>query len=171
MRLVQQALVWATVVACLLVTACNRLALEQSITMESVYPGPNQTDVTIKYTVPPPPPGKVYVLWILNPDQHQALNAGTVPAGSNLTARASVSFMATGAIVSIEDQPNPVKMSSTWALKVGTISVTTPTPGAIVGTVSATTATPGATTPTVAAGTPAVVGTPSANNTPAVATP
>lgn len=125
--------------------------------MESIYPTPNQTEVTIKYTVPPPPAGKIYVLWIVNPDQHQAIDAGTVPGGSNLTARATVNFAATGAVVSIEDQPNPVKMSNTWALKVGTVTLMTPTPGANPRS-------PGA-------GTPALAGTPNANGTPSAATP
>ncbi len=122
----------------LLLGGCDRLALEKSISMESVFPSPNRTDVTIHYTVPPPPPGKVYVLWIVNPAHHQAVNAGQVPGGRNLTARATVDFEATGAVVSIEDTPTPATMSTTWALKVGTVTLVTPTPGAVALTPSAT---------------------------------
>lgn len=123
---------WAVVVVgiVLLLAACNRLELEKSITMESVFPTATATDVTIYYTVPPPPAGKIYVLWILNPVLRQAVSAGQVPGGANLTARAHVDFAATGAVVSIEDQPNPATMSSTWALRVGAVTLQTPTPGA-----------------------------------------
>ncbi len=110
-------------------TGCNRLELEKSIAMESVFPSTNQTDVTILYTVPQPPPGKVYVLWILNPQEGHMTSAGVVPGGRNQTARASVNFYATGAVISIEDQPNPTTMSTTWALKVGKVTLETPTPG------------------------------------------
>jgi hypothetical protein len=122
----------ALAIALLLVTlvGCNQLELEKSIAMESVFPGPNQTNVTIYYTVPPAPAGKYYVLWILNPSQHQATSAGQVPGGKNLTATTSVNFAATGAVISIEDQPNPTAMSSTWALKVGIVTLETSTPGA-----------------------------------------
>ncbi|HVC34609.1 MAG TPA: hypothetical protein VNL16_13950 [Chloroflexota bacterium] len=117
------------VIALLLsLAACNALALEQSISMESVYPSARQTEVTIHYTVPPPPPGKVYVLWVLNPADHDTVDVGQVPGGRDLTARATVNFEATGAIVSIEDQPNPARMSDTWALKVGSVTPETPTP-------------------------------------------
>src|SRR5712692_9997550 len=73
-----------------ILTGCSRLDLEKSITMESVFPTADQTDVTIYYTVPPPPSGKIYVLWILNPQAGQAVSAGQVPGGANLTARAHV---------------------------------------------------------------------------------
>jgi hypothetical protein len=122
----------ASMVLLLALTGCNQLEVEKSIAMESVFPSPNQTNVTIYYTVPPPPAGKYYVLWIVNPTQHDATSAGQVPGGKNLTATASVSFAATGAVISIEDQPNPTTMSSTWALKVGTVTLGTPTPGAAV---------------------------------------
>ncbi|MGH2457877.1 MAG: anti-sigma factor domain-containing protein [Chloroflexota bacterium] len=144
---------WPFVVALLLALAgCQTLELEKSISMETVYPPSGQTQVTIHYTVPPPPRGKMYVLWILNPAQHDVVNAGQVSGGSDVTARATVSFEATGAIVSIEDQANPSKMSNTWALKVGSVTPETPTPS--VGGSS------GSTTPS-AAGTPTLA-TPSA---------
>lgn len=120
---------WPFVVALLCMLAgCNTLELEKSISMESVYPSSGQTQVTIRYTVPPPPEGKIYVLWILNPAQHDIVNAGQVTGGRDVTARATVSFDATGAVVSIEDQANPSKMSDTWALKVGSVTPETPTP-------------------------------------------
>ncbi|HLH73044.1 MAG TPA: anti-sigma factor [Chloroflexota bacterium] len=138
-----------TLILLLLLTACTTSALEKSISMEAIYPNPNQSNVTIFYTVPPPPPGKVYVLWIVNPDKHEAVNAGQVSGGHNITVHAMVNFEAVGAVVSIEDQPNPASMSHTWALKVGTVTPTTPTPGVT--------------------STPSAGSTPSANPTPAAA--
>lgn len=145
---------WLTfvVLVCLL-AGCNTLELEKSISMETVYPSSGQTEVTIHYTVPPPPPGKVYVLWILNPAQHDLVNVGQVDGGRDVTARATVNFEATGAIVSIESQPNPASMSNTWALKVGSVTPETPTPS--VG------GSPGNATPN-AAGTPNAAPTPNA---------
>ncbi|HLG50784.1 MAG TPA: hypothetical protein VKY56_04000 [Chloroflexota bacterium] len=110
--------------------SCLPLRLQQSIILEMVYPRPDQTEVTIYYTVPPPPPGKIYVLWIVNPAQHEAVNVGQVPSGRDLTVHTTVNFAATGAVVSIESQPNPPTMSTTWALKAGTVTAETPTPSA-----------------------------------------
>ncbi len=146
---------WLLVVAvALLLTACNSLELQKSISMEAVYPSDHQAQVTIHYTVPPPPPGKIYVLWILNPAQHEAVSAGPVPGGRDQTARATVNFEATGAVVSIEDQPNPDRMSNTWALRVGSVLPETPTPS-VVGTPAA-------------GGTPGAAATPNAAETPSV---
>jgi len=103
-------------------------SLQQSITLEMIYPTDNQTDVTVQYTVPPPPSGKVYVLWIVNPNEKHEQNAGEIRSGQNMTAQTSVNFQATGAIVSIETSPNVTSMSTTWALKVGQIEPSTPTP-------------------------------------------
>lgn len=149
----------------LLLGGCNTLELEKSISMESTYPSARQSDVTIRYTVPPPPPGQIYVLWILNPAQHETVDAGQIPGGRNLTAHATVNFEATGAVVSIEDQPNPAQMSHTWALKVGSVTPETPTPSvggpAANGTPSAA-GTPNAATTPDAAATPGIATTPAA---------
>jgi|GEM_PF-3140839 len=103
-------------------------SLEQSITLEMIYPTPNQTQITVHYTVPPPPAGKVYVLWILNPNAKKQRNVGEIPGGQNRTAVATVDFEATGAIVSVENSPNVTTMGNVWALKAGQIQPTTPTP-------------------------------------------
>lgn len=122
-RAVLVAVLWVAVAA-----GCHPLALEQSISMEAVYPSPDQSQVTIRYTVPPPPAGKVYVLWIVNPAEHAAVNVGEVPGGRDRVAHATVSFEATGAVISIESRPDPPRMSDTWALKVGSVLPATPTP-------------------------------------------
>ena len=152
---------WLLVVALLFFLAgCNTLELEKSISMETVYQSSGRTEVAIHYTVPPPPRGKIYVLWILNPAQHDAVDAGQVGGGRDVTARATVDFEATGAVVSIEDQANPPKMSNTWALKVGSVTPETPTPS-VGGSASNTTPSASGNSTPGAAGTPSVV-TPSA---------
>ena len=161
------------VILILLLAGCNTLALQKSISMELIYHDNNQTDVTIHYTVPFPPPGKVYVLWVVNPRQRDSVNAGQVSGGRNQTARATVDFQATGVIVSIEDTPNPSKMSNTWALKVGTVTLETPTPEIGVPTRQATSTvegTPNAANTPNAEFTPSAFDTPSADLTPGAAT-
>lgn len=152
--------VFALLTVLLLLTGCNTLALEKSISLEATYPTPNQSNVTVFYTVPPPPTGKVYVLWIVNPLQHDVVNVGQVSGGRNVTVHAQVNFEALGAVVSIEDRPNPASMSNTWALKVGTVTIPTPTPGG-----SGAASTPGP------RGTPSAGGTPGAGLTPAATSP
>lgn len=117
-----------TLLVGLIVLVASCASLEQSITLQMIYPTDNQTQVTVNYTVPPPPSGKVYVLWIVNPDENQRQNAGEIKSGQHLTAQTTVNFQATGAIVSIESSPNVTTMSNTWALKAGQITPTTPTP-------------------------------------------
>ncbi|HUX87200.1 MAG TPA: hypothetical protein VMW65_09385 [Chloroflexota bacterium] len=156
----------ALLIVLLLLAGCNTLALEKSISLEATYPTPSQSDVTIFYTVPPPPQGKVYVLWIVNPLQHDTVNVGQVNGGRNVTVHAHVNFEALGAVVSIENQPNPASMSNTWALKVGTVTIPTPTPGG-PGVAS----TPGSGGTPSAGGTPGAGGTPSAGLTPASTSP
>ena len=118
----------AALVLGVLVVVAGCASLQQSITLEMIYPTDNQTEVTVHYTVPPPPEGKVYVLWILNPDANKERNVGQIPGGQNRTAQATVDFQATGAIVSVEDSPNVTTMGHTWALKAGEIQPSTPTP-------------------------------------------
>lgn len=156
-----------TILGFLLLAGCNTLELEKSISLETVDRGSHQTEVTIHYTVPYPPPGKIYVLWILNPADHEVVNAGQIPGGRNLTARAIVPFEATGAVVSIEDEPNPPHMSSTWALKVGSVTPETPTPRAA--SASGTVSPPNSSTPS--ASSPGGALTPAAASTPAVSGP
>jgi hypothetical protein len=149
--------------ALLLLAGCDQLSLEKSISMEEVYPAANECDVTVYYTVPYPPAGKVYVLWLVNPGLNEAVDVGQVPGGFNQTARAKVNFDATGAVVSIEDTPTPARMSSTWALKVGTVVKGTPTAIPVIGLTPVPSAAPAAT--------PNAATTPNAGSTPNAATP
>lgn len=98
------------------------LTADREINLDIVYPTPQQSEVTVKYRVPPPPAGKVYVLWIVNPDLGRQVKIGEIPPASKLTAlKVSIDFFALGAIVSIESSADVTQMSNTWALKAGQI--------------------------------------------------
>ncbi len=96
------------------------LTPDREIDLDIVYPTPQQSEVTVKYRVPPPPSGKVYVLWIVNPDLGKQVKIGQIRPASKLTAiKTTVDFFALGAIVSIESSVDVTEMSDTWALKAG----------------------------------------------------
>lgn len=120
------------ILALVLLAGCSRLGLvPKSLSLETVYPSPNQSDVTVRYSLPRPPKGKVYVLWIVNPVQGKSANVGTLAAGRDHTARARVDFEAVGAVVSIENNPSARTMSADWAIKAGQVTPVTPTPSII----------------------------------------
>ncbi len=125
-RMGQLAIVLVSVV---LGTSCALIGLDRAISMEVSYPDGQTSDVTIRYTVPPPPPGKVYVLWILDPDTGQSQRIGVVEPGTDRVVQARVGFEARGAVVSIESSPEPPRMNNVWALKVGQVDAG-PTPSA-----------------------------------------
>ena len=119
------------VVSGVLLLGCSRLGIQQtSIALDAVFSAPNHTDATVTYSLPPAPEGKTYVLWIVNPQLHQAVRAGTAEPGRNRVAKASVDFEATGAVITVESTPSPTAMGDDWALKVGTVTLdpSTPTP-------------------------------------------
>ncbi|MCL5264131.1 MAG: hypothetical protein M1343_02875 [Chloroflexi bacterium] len=101
------------------------LTPDREINLDIVYPTQQTSEVIVRYRVPPPPPGKVYVLWILNPDLGKVAKIGEVPPATRLSSiRAAVDFFAVGAIVSIESSPDVTQMSNTWALKAGQLDPT-----------------------------------------------
>ena len=109
--------------------SCSRLGLTRpSMTFDALYPSPSQSEVTVNYSLPAPPQGKVYVLWVVNPEQRKAVNVGAVQAGPDQTAHAKVDFPATGAVISVEDQDHPASMGGDWVLKAGQVTPETPTP-------------------------------------------
>lgn len=120
--------VFGAVVVLLLFTGCSRLGLSPaSMSFEAVYPSPSQSDVTVHYSLPPAPAGKVYVLWVLNPAEGKALNAGAVPAGQDRSAQAKVNFDALGAVVAVETTASAQTMGTDWALRAGQVVPGTPT--------------------------------------------
>jgi len=94
-----------------------------------VYPTPQRTELTVKYRVPEPPPGVVYVLWAVNADQGRQVKVGQIPPASKVTAvKATLDLFVTGVVVSMETDPNVTQMSNTWALRAGRLTATTPQP-------------------------------------------
>lgn len=114
----------------LLWLVCGCLAPpNREINVAYFYPSQNQTELQITYRVPPPPDGKVYVLWVLNPGQGTVVKIGQLPPSPELKlVKTSVDFYAVGVIVSIEDSPDVPGPSNTWALTAGVIDPKTPTP-------------------------------------------
>ena len=102
---------------------------DREIDIAMIYPTAQRTELTVKYRVPEPPPGKVYVLWAINADQGRQVKVGQVPAASKVTAvKTTLDFYVTGVVVSIESDPNVTQMSNTWALKAGQLTPATPQP-------------------------------------------
>lgn len=99
------------------------LQADREIVVEYSYPDARRTEVTIRYRVPPPPAGNVYVLWVLNLEEGKRAKSGTVQPSSRVRAiKTSVDFHVTGVIVSIESSPDVAEMSNTWALKSGRVT-------------------------------------------------
>ena len=103
--------------------------IDREINVAYFFPDQNRTELQVTYRVPPPPEGKVYVLWVLNPGQNKRAKIGQIPPTQELRAvKATVDFYAVGVIVSIEDSVDATNPSSTWALAAGVVDPRTPTP-------------------------------------------
>ena len=95
------------------------------------------SEITVTYSVPPPPPGKTYVMWVYNQDRTQIAKLGVVPPGSDNTVKGSASFPIFGVVISEEASGNVTQMEGTGIIELklyeehfGTSSVSagTPTP-------------------------------------------
>jgi len=64
--------------------------------------GNGRSDVTVHYSVPPPKPGKVYVMWVYTKGRAQIAKLGEVPPGIERTAKGSASFPIQGVFISEE---------------------------------------------------------------------
>ncbi len=99
------------------------LQADREISVEYVYPDSQRTELTIRYRVPPPPSGKVYVLWLLDAEDGKRSRGGVVQPSQRIrTIKTSVDYRVTGVVVSIESSPEASQMSNTWALKSGRLS-------------------------------------------------
>jgi hypothetical protein len=67
----------------------------------------------------------------LNPFEGKIANAGTLTAGRDRTAHATVDFTALGAVVSIESGADPSTIGADRVLSVGQVAPQTPTPSVI----------------------------------------
>lgn len=107
------------------------LQLDREIDIAMVYPSQQRTELTVRYRVPPPPAGNVYVLWAVNGDQGRQVKIGQIPPASKLTAvKTTLDFFVTGVVVSIESDANATQMSNTWALRAGRLDPATTLPTA-----------------------------------------
>lgn len=110
----------------LLLAGCF-LEIDREIDLAMVYPTQQRTDLVVKYRVPPPPPGKVYVLWAVNADQGRQVKVGQIPPASRVTAvKTTLDLFVTGVVISIESDLNVTQMSNTWALRAGRLDAATP---------------------------------------------
>ncbi|MHB0870157.1 MAG: hypothetical protein ACYC66_13560 [Chloroflexota bacterium] len=76
-----------------------------------------RSDVSVRYSIPPPPDGKSYVLWAYDQGRKQVAKLGPVQAGVELRARGTVPFQAVGVIITVEDSPNVTKMVGTGIIE------------------------------------------------------
>lgn len=76
-----------------------------------------RSEVSVRYSVPPPPEGKSYVLWAYDQGRKQVAKLGPVDAGVELRARGTAPFQAVGVIITVEDSPNVTKMVGTGIIE------------------------------------------------------
>ena len=87
-----------------------------SLSFAFTYTGQG-TDITITYSIPPPEPGKVYVLWAYDQGRRQLAKLGAIPHGIERTAKGSVGFPAVGVIITQEASPNVTRMEGTGVIE------------------------------------------------------
>lgn len=75
------------------------------------------TDITVTYSIPPPEPGKVYVLWAYDQGRRQVVKLGAIPHGIERTAKGSANFPAVGVIITQETSPNVTRMEGTGIIE------------------------------------------------------
>jgi hypothetical protein len=106
---------------------------DREVNVAYFNPDPSTTQLQITYRAPPPPKGKVYILWVVNLSEGKRMKVGELPPSPSLKlVRATADFYANGVIVSVENSPDADRPSNTWVLASGVTSLTptaaTPTP-------------------------------------------
>ncbi len=97
-------------------TRFRELTRPLSLSMAISY-ADGRSDITVRYSVPPPPDGKSYVLWAYDQGRKQVARLGAVPAGVELTAHGTAPFQATGVVITAEDSPDATKMVGTGLIE------------------------------------------------------
>ena len=127
-------LLWATLLFLGVALSGCFLAATREINLLVIRTESGGSEVTVTYRMPPPKEGKVYLLWLVNPDVGKSVRVGVVQPSSQLRGiKTRVDFWATGAVISIESSPEVDQMSvcdDCWALVSGQ---TSPTRGAAAG--------------------------------------
>jgi hypothetical protein len=75
------------------------------------------SEVLVTYSVPPPSPGKVYVMWVYNQGRTQISKLGVVPAGVDNTVKGSANFPIFGVVISEEANENVTRMEGTGVIE------------------------------------------------------
>lgn len=78
--------------------------------MNATHKG-NGSDVLVGYRLPPPPDGKVYVVWGLTRDHSKTQKLAVITDGAaNGSITGTTNFRIEGAMISVEDSPNVTKI-------------------------------------------------------------
>ncbi len=80
-----------------------------SLAIAVTYTGAG-SDVVVRYSVPPPPPGKVYILWVYSRGQAQISKLGVINPGVERVVKGSAPFPIQGVNITLEDGPEVTKM-------------------------------------------------------------
>ncbi len=75
------------------------------------------SDILVTYSVPPPPQGKVYVMWVYNQGRTQISKLGVVPAGVDRSVKGSAGFPIYGVVISEEANGNVTRMEGTGVIE------------------------------------------------------
>lgn len=117
---------WIALVAALLLAAlaagCGYDAKFRELTRPlalymAVTYGDNRSDVTVRYSIPPPPRGKSYVLWAYSQGRAQVAKLGAVPPGTERTAKGSANFLVVGVVITEEISPDVSRMEGTGIIE------------------------------------------------------
>ena len=76
-----------------------------------------RSEITVYYSVPPPPPGKVYVLWAFSEGRAKVAKLGVVPWGVDRSAKGSADFMIQGVIITEEANGDVPRMEGTGIIE------------------------------------------------------
>lgn len=75
------------------------------------------SEVLVTYSVPPPSPGTVYVMWVYNEGRTQTSKLGVVPAGVDNAVKGSANFPIYGVIISEETNGNVTQKEGTGIIE------------------------------------------------------
>ncbi|MGE5618483.1 MAG: hypothetical protein ACM3US_04410 [Sphingomonadaceae bacterium] len=76
-----------------------------------------RSQVSVRYSIPPSPEGKSYVLWAYDQGRKQVAKLGPVPAGVDLRAEGTAPFQVVGVVITTENSPNVTQMEGTGVIE------------------------------------------------------
>lgn len=75
------------------------------------------SEAIVTYSVPPPSPGKVYMMWAYSQGRSQVAKMGVVPAGVDQVVKGSTNFPIYGVIITEETGGNVTRMEGTGVIE------------------------------------------------------